>query len=100
MAYVTQGTAQVKRKTETDADVFVNPTPDYAVKHDGKEYIIFVDAQTSPSQSKVFEKTTPFAVEKYLLEMLTWAAFKGTKMEIIMNADCTKIEALKVPAMP
>jgi hypothetical protein len=101
MLYVTQGTVQVKRKTETDADVCINPIPDYAVKHNGKEFIVFVeaDAQSSQPQSKVLEKTKAFAVEKYLVEMLTKAAFKGTKIEITMNADC-KIEALKIPAMP
>jgi len=100
MSYVTQGTVQVKRRAETDADVFINPTSDYAVRHNGKEYIVFIDPQSSPLQSKVFEKTQAFAVEQYLIEMLTKAAFKGTKIEITMNAERMTIEALKIPAMP
>jgi hypothetical protein len=107
MPYVTQGTVQVKlktvqgkRETVTDAEIYVSPTPDYAVKHDGKEYIVLVDAQSSPPQSKVFDKTTPFAVDKFLVETLTEAAFKGTKIEITMEASSTRIEALKIPAMP
>lgn len=107
MSYVTQGTVQVKLKTVqvkletvTDAEIYVNPTPDYAVKHDGNEYIVLVDAQSSPPQSKVFDKKTPFAVDNSLIETLTEAAFKGIKIEITMEANSTKIEALKVPAMP
>jgi hypothetical protein len=106
MSHVTQGTVQVERNTKDAVKTFINPTTDYAVKHNEKDYIVLVNAE-SPSKSRLFErKKNGFtiegftATELYFIEMLTDAAFKGTKIEIMMNADCTKIEALKIPAMP
>jgi hypothetical protein len=110
MSYVTQGTVQVERRTKTEADIFIAPTPDYAVKHNEQEYIVFVDAESQPPQSRLFEtktkvctiqkKTKGFAIkEEHFIEMLTEAAFKTTRIEIRMNDDCTKIEAIKIPAM-
>jgi len=101
MSYVTQGTVQVERRTKTEADIFITPTPDYAVKHNEQEYIVFVDAESQPPQSILFEtKTKGFAIkEEHFIEMLTEAAFKTTRIEIRMNDNCTKIEAVKIPAM-
>jgi hypothetical protein len=100
-SYVTQGTVQIERRTKAEAEIFINPTPDYAVKHNGKDYIVFVGAESLQAQSQLFEKTKGFPIEgEYFIEMLTEAAFQRTKIEIRMNADCTKIAALKIPAMP
>jgi len=100
MSYVTQGTVQVECRTKTNAEIFINPTTDHAVKHNEKDYIVFVDAESPQPQSQLFEKKTKsFTIqEEHFIEMLTKAAFKGTKIEIRMNAECKKIEARKIPA--
>jgi hypothetical protein len=109
MSYVTQGTVQIERKSEIEADIIINPTQDYAVKHNEREYIVFVkvkeDSEDSKDEeppsiaSKLFEKRKPFPTEKYLIEMLTKAAVERTRVEITINAHDT-ITALKIPAMP
>jgi hypothetical protein len=55
MSYVTQGTIQVERKTKDAVESFINPTTDYAVKHNEKGYIVFVNAE-SPPKSRLFER--------------------------------------------
>jgi hypothetical protein len=101
MSYVTQGTVQIERRTKAEAEIFISPTPDYAVKHNRKDYIVFVCAESSEVQSRLFEKTKGFPIQgEHLIEMLIEAAFQRTKVEIQTNADCTKIDALKIPAIP
>lgn len=101
MLYVTQGTIQIERRTKSEAEFFITPTPDYAVRHDGKDYIVFVGVDSSETRSQLFEKRKGFRIgEEHFIEMLSKAAFQRTKIEIRMNADCTKIDALKIPAMP
>src|SRR5579859_6211852 len=100
MSFVTQGTVQVLRTASAEAEIFINPTPDYAVKHNEKDYIVFVDTGSSPPGSRLCEKKTKVCTsqEAHFIEMLTAAAFQRTKIEIRMNVDFTKIEGLKIPA--
>jgi fructose-specific component phosphotransferase system IIB-like protein len=120
MSYVTQGTVQIERKTETEAVIFISSTPNYAVKHNEKDYVVFVEAKSSQPdaestqlnaelkpQSRLFDKKTQhFTAEVYLIEMLIKAAFKKTCIEITITIDDPpkedppKITALKIPAMP
>jgi hypothetical protein len=100
--YVTQGTVQIERLTETKAEIFINPASDYAVKHNEEDYIVFVGAGFPRLESRLFDrKKKSFTVQQgYFIEMLTKAAFARTKIEIKMDAGCTKIMALKIPAVP
>lgn len=105
MSYVTQGAVQVECATETEVGIFISPTPDYAVKHNGQDYIVLIgDGSPQPRSQllQLFEKKTKrFSIQgECLIAVVIQAAFQKTKIEIRMNADCTKIEALKVPAMP
>jgi hypothetical protein len=54
--YVTQGTVQLERLTESKAEMFINPTPDYAVKHNEKDYVVFVEAESLQPQSRLFDR--------------------------------------------
>jgi len=108
MSYVTQGTVQIEHKPRTHAHITISPTPNYAVKHNDKDYVVFVevvedgkseDTRSTSPNSKLFEKTTSFATEGDLVGMLTEAAFRRTSIEITINAG-NAITALKIPAMP
>lgn len=99
MSYVTQGTVKLELKTANDATFFVTPSAEYAVKHNGKPYIVFIDGQSNAIQSRLFETVYPFkSQESHFVQLLREAAFNRTKIEISMNSDCTKIESLTIPA--
>jgi hypothetical protein len=99
MSYVTQGTIRLELRNASDATFYVIPTADYAVKHDAKPYIVFIDSQSDPPQSRLFETAHPFqSKEAHFIELLREAAFRGTKLEISMDSDCREIESLTVSA--
>jgi hypothetical protein len=99
MSYVTQGTIRLELKTANDATFFVTPTADYAVRHYGKPYIVFIDTQSNPLGSRLFETAHAFeSKETHFIELLTKAALKGTRLELSMDPDCRKIESVTVPA--
>jgi len=103
VSYVTQGKVQIERRTGTEAKIFINPTPDYAVKHNGEDYIVFagpVCAKSLQGEARLFDKRKGFPIKGDFIEVLTQAAFQGTKIEIQMNADSAEIEALSIPATP
>lgn len=102
MRYVTQGTVQLERDGTT-AKIFISPTSDYAVRHRENDYVVFVsESPSSRPQSRLLDKKagslTIDVKKKELIEVLTEAAFERTVVEIIGNAKCTDVEAVKVPA--
>lgn len=99
MPYVTQGTIGLELRAPNDALFFVIPTADYAVKHAGKPYTVFVDTQSKPLQSRLFEIAHPFECkEAHFIESLRGAAFNRAQIEITMDPNCAKIESLTIPA--
>ena len=98
MSHVTQGTIRLELRTTNDATFFVAPTADYAVRHRGKPYMVFIDTQSDPLQSRLFETTHPFeSKEAHFIALLTDAALRGTRLELSMDSDCRKIESVTVP---
>jgi hypothetical protein len=99
MSYVTQGTIRLELKTASDATYFVSPTTDYAVRHCGKLYIVFIDTQSNPPESRLFECAHSFeSKEAHFVELLREAALRETRLEFSMDSGCRKIESVTVPA--
>lgn len=124
MSYVTQGTIQLECRNGTEAYFLISPTKDYDVKHDQKDYGIFVytpphqetpskidesasDREKTPddpqhlNKSLMFEQKTRFkVVGEHFIEVLTEAAFQKTTITITMDDKCMNVEALRIPAKP
>jgi hypothetical protein len=89
--------------TKPEYSVTINPTPDYAVKHKDKNYIVFVP-ETDPGKTAcwVFERDHIFTIaEDSVRTILIEAAVRGVKVELgIQAAKKTQIVAVKIPAAP
>jgi hypothetical protein len=105
MEYLTQGTIQVEL-TGTAIQVRINPIQNFIVKHNGKDYIVFMpDSMTARMLDlKAFEKTQSFSAPPDLASALTDVAVKETKIEIKINDPSTRpkaaynIASIKIPA--
>src|SRR5437764_9222173 len=81
MSYVTQGTIQVEIISETDIEMKINPVPDYTVKHEKQDYILFIHDDIR--NAKLSEKTQPFTIKQPpFIQHLIAAAVKQIKIEI------------------
>lgn len=99
--YVTQGTVQVEING-TNLMARINPSQNYAVKHNGIDYIIFMPINVHSVEAKVFgtPKGTDPVTDFTLVQALIQAAFSGTKIEIVVDKGCNIIESIKIPATP
>jgi hypothetical protein len=106
MLHLTQGTVRIECDavgTKPKYSVTINPTPDYAVKHKDKNYIVFVP-ETDPGKTGcwVFERDQTFTIaEDGVRTILIAAAVGGRKLEIgIQATENPEIVAVKIPATP
>ena len=99
--FITQGMIQLKMVDgKEDVTAWINPVSDYTVKHQGKEYIVFISEKFSAPNDRVlvYEKDQPFSLSKDFVE---WCDCDNTKIEIGINApdfSAPKIISLKIPA--
>ncbi len=100
MTFVVHGTVQV-RQADKSTQVWINPIVDYKVKHDGKDYIVFVDeakpSKETPPPIQIFCIDRIFNVDPSLTAMLNQAALSAMKIQIEIDTTHTVI-ALKIPA--
>jgi hypothetical protein len=97
--YVTQGTVQVEING-ANLKVRINPSQNYAVKHNGIDNIIFMPINVPSDEAKVFcaPKDIDSVTDVNLVQALIEAAFSGTKIEIKVDKDCNSIKSIKIPA--
>jgi hypothetical protein len=107
MALVVHGTVQVQQRAGKPSRIFITPTADYKVRHDGKDYLIFVEEKTppkTPSKSYIFCLNYSFEVDPSLTDTLRQAAVVATKIQIEIEdieIDATapaKVVGLRIPA--
>jgi hypothetical protein len=102
MTLVVHGTVQVWQQGKTTR-IFITPTADYKVRHDGKDYMIFVEETMppkTPSASHIFCLKYPFEVDPSLTVLLAQAAVGATKIQIEIDAKAkAKVVGLRIPAL-
>ena len=107
MTYLTQGKVQVR--VNDKVTVVINPAACYWVKHQGKDYTVFLEKVNpcpnpkSPLEYRVFLSSDQFTIDKKnngLIQILTETAFKQTKIEIEIKIEGIekRIVAVSVPA--
>ena len=102
--YVTQGTVQVELKTQpkTDIEIRINPVQDFAAKYGEEVYIVFLPVSATPQldAKAVNKKTQTFSASLRLARVLTCAAFKSSRVELIVDFAKTppEIVSIKIPA--
>ncbi len=102
--YVTQGIVQVEIN-DTDQLVRINPSQNYAVKHNGKNYIIFMPVVAS-ANATVFEVVEVFTAtgRPDVTMALINAASNSTNINIVVEFPNTSsstniaIKSIKIPA--
>ena len=106
--YVTQGTVQaitIPTAGVSDLEIKINPRQDYAVKHNGKSYIVFMPVSASVD-AKVLEVSAatgkPDVKDSLLVGALINAAFKSTNIDIVVDFSTIPItiKSIKIPATP
>lgn len=107
MAYVTQGTVQAITIPTTagvsELEIKINPRQDYAVKHNGNNYILFMPVGPGAG-AKVLEVSAatgrPDVKDSVLVEALINAAFNSTNIEIMVDivGKDISIKSIKIPA--
>ena len=108
--YVTQGTVQAITIPPTagvsELEIKINPRQDYAVKHNGKSYIIFMPVDATSVDAKVLEVSAatgkPDVKDSVLVTALIKAAFNSTNIDIVVDFSTIPItiKSIKIPATP
>ena len=88
--YVTRGSVQITIGSDRP-QVQISPTPEYHIKHGGKDFIVFVgdvDGSTKPPDGenvRMFSQDQPFDIARNLKNPLLIAAVKNMSMEITIK---------------
>ena len=101
--YVTQGTVQFEING-ADLVIRINPSQNYVVKHNDKNYIILMPINVSTIKAKVFEvpAEAKLSTKKDILlkTTLIYAALNNTNIEIIVEIDGGSIKGIKSIKIP
>jgi len=108
MLFVTRGRVQLMMK-DTKTDIQIYPTQDYIVKHEGKNFIIFIGADEGSGpraweRVRKFDQNKGFGVVQKLINPLLNAAIGNLCIEITITdevkgegLDSFEIVAVKIP---
>jgi hypothetical protein len=101
--FLTQGTMRMQAEKDATGALkvtaWINPIPDYTVKHQEKEYVVFMPKDPT-GDPLAFKKECQFSLFPGLEE---WVQYDGTKTEIGIDSKGatgmpTEITSLKTPA--